>query len=216
MLYYKIIENPKAVGTIINTENNFDNKRIERFSTLNHLLRLIFETSNLNNISLHYILSQIYPNIFQHDNTIINNLNVINEIENIRKEIIQTSFELSEFKYLNDFILDMIRNDLANSNILLPDRFKSHYFFESIEDCIQYYIELSFFKPCKIIEVEPITKKNIIKIDNRLLTTFEDSCTANDIYIQAKECLTGKATQNPLFEIVFQGTYQIKNHLLNI
>ncbi|MBK8806049.1 MAG: hypothetical protein IPO21_05125 [Bacteroidales bacterium] len=217
MLYYKLIENPKVVGTIINTEDNFDFKRIERFSSLKHLLKLLFEVSYSNNIPLHYILSQIYPNVFRPEIAIRNEQKLLNDIEKVRKEMNRTNFDIfSEFKYFNDFILDMIRSDLANSNILLPDRFKSHFFFETIEECIQYHNELLNCRPCKLVEVELIDKKQIIKLDNRLLTTFENSHTSNDFYNQAKECLIGNVTENPLYEIVFQGKYQIKYHLLDL
>ena len=64
MLLFKIVENPKVVGTVINTEENFDIRRIERFSKLKGLLSLIYEVSNLNNAPIHYLLSQIYPKIF--------------------------------------------------------------------------------------------------------------------------------------------------------
>lgn len=57
----------------------------------------------------------------------------------------------TEFKYFNDFVLNLVRKDLAASNIIVPNRFKSHYFFEKIEDCKDYLKELPNYKPYEIV-----------------------------------------------------------------
>lgn len=214
MFYYKIIENPKAIGTIINTEENFDSKRIERFSSLKQLFKLLFEVSKSFNISLYYILTQIYPEKFSTEIAHRNEPDLLNDINKIKEEMIRTNFDItSEYKYFNDFVLDMVRAELPNITKFLPDRFKSHYFFETIEECKQYYSELSEPMPCKIVQVNIINKKIITKLDNRHLTNFQNHYTSDNYYHQAKACLFGVASKNPLYEIVFQGTYQITSHL---
>src|SRR5690606_12772007 len=214
MSYFKIIEKQKILDSIINTEENFDFQRIQRFNNLNQLLELLFKASKSYNLSLHYILSQIYPNIFQPECDIRNEPNILQDIDKIRKEIFLVNFEVyTEFKYFNDFVLNLVRKNLATSNIIVPDRFKSHYFFEKIEDCKKYLKELRNYKPCEIVEVEIIEKNQLIKVDNTLLTTFQNHYTSCDFYNQAKECLTGKISLNPLYEIVFQGKYRITKNI---
>lgn len=216
MTYYKIVQNPKSVGTIINTEESFDSERIDRFSKLNNLLRLIYDVSDLDNVPIHYIISQIYPTLFSPEIAIRYDLSLLDNIEKIKREIHYTNFNISsEFKYFNDFVLNKARYDLMlNSNISLPDRFKSHYFFESLEECFDYYYNLnSVVTKCVIIEVEFIDQNRIYKMDNTYLTSFENHYTSNEFYKHAKDFLIGKISENPLFEIIFQGRYKINDHV---
>jgi hypothetical protein len=219
MTYYKIVQNPKSVGTIINTEENFDSERIDRFFKLNSLLKLIYDVSKIDNVSIHYIISQIYPTLFYPEIEIRYDASLLNNIEKIKREILNTNFNISsEFKYFNDFVLNQVRNNLMfESNISLPDRFKSHYFFESIEECLDYYYNLSsIVKKCTIIEVEFIDKKCIYKMDNKYLTNFKNHYTSIDFYKDANDFLIGKISENPLFEIIFQGRYKVNAHVLEL
>lgn len=80
MSYFKIIKKQKVLDSIINTEENFDFERIKRFNNLNQLLELIFKVSKSYNLSIHYILSQIYPNIFQPECDIMNEPKILKDI----------------------------------------------------------------------------------------------------------------------------------------
>lgn len=219
MTYYKIVQNPKSVGTIINTEESFDSERIDRFSKLNNLLRLIYDVSNLDNVPIHYIISQIYPTLFYPEIAIRDDISLLNNIEKIKREILYANFNISsEFKYFNDFVLNKARYDLMlNSNLSLPDRFKSHYFFETMEECFDYYYNLnSVIIQCTIIEVEFIDQNCIYKMDNTYLTNFKNHYTSDDFYKDAKDFLMEETSENPLFEIIFQGRYKINAHILEL
>lgn len=215
--YYKLVSIQEPIGTLINTEDKFDTVRIARFTELQYLLNLFFETSSRTNISICHILSQIYPEVVCPQTDVTESTNLTDDIEKIRNEINRTNFILhSEFRFFNDLVLAIARSELINEGFILPDRFKSHYFFDSLEQCFAYYVNLPSLTPCRIIEVEFLNIKQVYKLDNMFLTRFEETFTANDFYKQAKRCLSGDITDNPIFEIVYQGTYRIKKHIMEM
>lgn len=179
--HYKLVSTIEPLGTIINTEDRVDLARIARFSELKYLLSLIFKVSYQNNISICYILSQIYSGFVCPQNTIMGTVSFAKQITEIKNEIDRTNFRLQiEFRYFNDFVLNEVRNELDRKNLILPDRFKSHYFFDSLKQCFDYHSNLPPLTPCKIIEVEFVNLKQTARLDNMFLTHFEETFTAKD------------------------------------
>ena len=214
IFYYRLLENPEPVGTIINTDDRFNGARLSRYLKLKDLFRCIFDVSKLSNVSVHYILSQVYPDFFRPETELVFERQLLDGIDKIRIEIDRTNFVLqSEFRYFNDFVLDMVHSDLSSDSVLLPDRFKSHYFFLSVQDCVRYYLELPNSRSCTVIEVELVEMNYFSKHDNSFLTNFENYFTASDFYNQAKKFLLGEVSRHPLIEIVFQGIYRVRRHV---
>lgn len=200
MKYYKIVAIKYNQGTIVDTSNNIDYLRIKRFNELKKLFQLIFDFSEKFNISIYNILIQIFNKSQE--------LQEEFELNKIKSEVINTGFICQrEFKYFNDFILDKIRNEDKINRY--PDRFKSHYFFKTIEDCFRYSTNLGIYKNIKIIEVEFLETISIFEGDNQLLTNFNDDFTSKDFYFQAKDFLIQKKTNNSLIEVVFVGKYKV-------
>lgn len=213
MNYYKIVPYPPKIGTVIDTDKLFDKSRISRVKKLERLFNLFCELSQNRDLSIHSILALLYPNTLFPEEEIEKDFDLQNSLNEINQEILKTSFQLtSEFKHFNDFILEEVRRILKNNDISLPDRFKSHYFFESIEDCLKYYAEIRYKVRPTIIQVEFLEGSNSYKFDNNLLTKFENNFRAKDFYNQAEYCLKKGVTENPLFEIVLQGKYKVISH----
>lgn len=212
MLYYKVIGKIPKIGTIIDTNESIDYYRINRISKLNRLFNLLYDLSFETNLPFQNILSLVLPN-FNPISKFEVNQSLLSKIEIIKLEIIATNFNIhSEFKFFNDFILDKVKTELYNENkFVLPDRFKSNYFFESLSDCYLYCLELGLYKNKnnKIIEVEFVDTIHMEKMDNRLVADFQNHYTSNHFYNQAKKFLTKKTSDNPLFEIIFQGKYKV-------
>jgi hypothetical protein len=57
--------------------------------------------------------------------------------------------------------------------------------------------------------VEFIETRELKRLDNYFLVNFQDYFTSNDFYNQAKDFLNAKKTEEPLFEIIFQGKYRV-------
>lgn len=213
MYYYKIVAKNINIQTIVSTCQSIDYFRINRMSQLNRLFNLFYELSSETNLSLQDILSLIYPN-FNPISKFEIDKNLHSKIEIIKREIITTNFIVQlEFRYFNDFVLDKAREELCRqSDLLLPDRFQSHFFFESLSDCYSYCLELGLNKDKnnKIIEVEFVETILLEKMDNRLVSDFHDYFTSQHFYNQAIAFLTKRNSENPLFEIIFQGKYKVK------
>jgi hypothetical protein len=207
MNYYKILSNPPKNGTLIDTNKSWDNLRFDRFLKLNKLFKLIFEVSCEGKLPLLNILAELYPEQFISDITVKNFSKYEVELKIIKKEIVETNFNVElEFRYFTDYVLSEKRKELGEkSNLKIPDRFKSHYFFESIEDCLNYHDNLITTKECVIVLVEIIDQISLCKMDNTYLTSFQNHHTAEDFYKHAEDFLMQKTSENPLFEVVFQG-----------
>lgn len=218
MYYYKILTEAPKIGTIVDTNKFINYYRIDRQSKLNTLFNLLFELSFENELSIQNIFSLVYPNFKQYS-IFESNQNILDKIEIIKLEINKINFNVNrEFLFFNDFVLDKVKTELNNDfNLDLPDRFKSHYFFETLSDCYFYYLELGCNqnKNSKIIEIELIETIKLEKMDNRLIVDFQDYFTSKHFYNQAKDFLTKKKSENPLFEIIFQGKYKV-NRLIPI
>ncbi len=218
MNYYKIIEEPPQIGTIIDTDKNFDLLRLERFKKLEKLFNQIFEISSSSNLPIINILAALYPNLY-YSNILVENQNTLeSNLDVLRKEIAISKFCVGiEFRYFTDYVLYKAREEIKKElNKPLPNRFKSHYFFESIEDCFNYYYSLEAVKPSTIIKVDFIDQNRVYKMDNALLTSFENHYTSKDFYRHAKNYWMELTTENPLFEIVFQGKYKVNEHVLEL
>lgn len=218
MNYYKIVEKPSKVGAIIDTDKNFDLLRFERFKKLEKLFNLIFEVSSNSNLPLINILASLYPDLFSSEIIVENQNDLEDSLGALKKEIAISKFNVKyEFRYFTDYVLYKARTEIKKEiNKPLPDRFKSHFFFESIEDCRNYYNNLISAKSSTIIQVEFIDQNRVYKMDNTFLTSFENYYTSKDYYRHAKDFLMERTTENPLFEIIFQGRYKVKEHLLKL
>ncbi|GGB70000.1 hypothetical protein GCM10007424_07440 [Flavobacterium suaedae] len=218
--HYKIVNKSYRVGELISTSKNIDIKRKYRFKELTHLFNLIYNVSLKHDIAVHKIIELIHT---QNLTSIKVNEHISNSIIEIKNEIERTKFNIRrEFRYFNDFILDKVRKDTFKENgNRLPDRFESHFFFKTIDDCIKYLTRLKsmdhrkkswlYFKIFHIVEVVFIDQKNQHIGDNNLLTYFSNTYTSTDFYNQARDYLFSKNSLSPLKEIVFQGKYKVIN-----
>lgn len=213
MYHYKVIPIPPKIGSDIDTNDNIDNFRINRMTKLNSLFSALYNLSLYTNLSLQDILSLVYPN-FKAYSTFEISPYITQIIKLIKNEVLKTNFNVyNEFRYFNDFVLQKVRNELDEVGIILPDRFKSHYFFESLSDTFFYCLELNIDRRFTVIEVEFQQNLKGHKMDNRLAVNFFDHYTAKDFHNQARMFLLKKSSENPLFEIVFQGKYKVINHI---
>lgn len=205
---------------IINTKGRIDNYMIKRFSELNKLFKLIYNCSEKYQIPI----KKIWIELKSKKTTLFQRNAFDKEIKNIKKEIKATKFNLqSEFRYFTYFVLEKIRMDLEKSaDIILPNRLESSYFFGNIKDCITYLIGLYGLSyktqstNLKIIEVELKKITCLHKFDNNLLTQFNDDFQSKDFYSVLNSFLLGGKTKKPLYEYVFQGSYQIIRNDINI
>lgn len=209
-LYYKLTKNPLA-KTVIDTNETIDYKRFNRFSELKILFNSIYSTSLEYNLPIGEIIFFINANIFKRLRYKAEHKTIKSKIKQIRRESINRKFNINiEFRFFNDFVLEKVRQDLIkNNDIILPDRFKSSYFFKSIDDCKRYYESLGGNYNCQIIKVKFIKTRELKKLDNYFLSNFQDSFTAINFYNQAQNFLLGEKSATPLLEIVFQGKYKI-------
>ncbi len=176
----------------------------------------MFDLSSNSNLPLLDILKALHLN---HSEILIENQKEIeNSLNALKKEIRISKFNAEvEFRYFTDYVLCKARTEIKRElNKPLPDRFKSHYFFESIEDCLNYYDSFDSVKSSTIIQVEFIDKNRIYKMDNKYLAHFENHYTSKDFYRRAKDFLSGCTSENPLFEVIFQGRYKVNAHLLKL
>jgi hypothetical protein len=208
--YYKIIETLPRIGEVINTNRKYDSDRIKRYNQLHKFFRILYNYSKENQISVGAILNVICP---------YSDLSADFEAEdfNKKKRVLKRLFNQSiknkinwsnnELRFFNDFVLEKAKKEVSKTiKVKLPNRFKSNYFFETIEDCHR-YIQLKGHG--EIIKVEFVKVGRIGKFDNNLINYFEDSYTAEDLLSQAKKFLSGETIESPHFEIVFQGKYKV-------
>jgi hypothetical protein len=212
MYHYKVLAIPPKIGSSIDTNENIDHSRINRMSKLHNLFNSLYNLSINTDLPLQNIFSLIYPSFKPISNFEVNNYITLS-VQLIKSEVLSTNFNIQEFRYFNDFVLEKVRNELGQTGLILPDRFKSHYFFESLSDCFFYCLELNIDKNCTVIEVEFQNNLKGHKMDNRLVVDFYDHYTARDFYNQAKKFLTKNSSAEPLYEVVFQGKYKILKHI---
>ena len=194
---------------------------IKRFSELNNLFNLIYDCSNDYQISIKNIWIELKSKkiIFFRRNSFQQN------IKTIKREIKATNFILqSEFRYFTYFVLEKVRQDLLkDSDLKLPNRLKSSYFFGTVEDCKIYLknlyglsFEFHQRNNLRVIEVEFKEIKSFHKFDNILLTEFQDSYHSKDFYSVFKSFLLEENSENPLYEYVFQGFYKVVRNDIKI
>lgn len=212
--YYKLVSIAPAVGKIINTREMVDSTRVKRYSKLTNLFEQIYNCSKEYELPIVVIVFHIKASIFKRRNYKIENLELKKCIKDIRKESSRQHFRvMKEFRWFNDYILEKAKTEIYNElGLVLPNRFESSYFFESIEDCYKYYFSLPSKHHTKIIEVEFIEQKMFKKFDNKLVSEFQDDYTSDDFFNQAKQFLLEQTSETPLFEVVFDGKYKVTNH----
>lgn len=213
--YYKLVANAPTVGSIIFTQEMVDNTRVKRYSMLTNLFEQIYNCSKEYELPIGEIVFHIKASFCKRRKYKIENLELRQCINEIRKESSRQHFRvMREFRWFNDYILEKAKTEIFNElGLILPNRFESSYFFETIEDCFKYYFSLPRKFHVKIIEVEIIEQKILKKFDNKLISEFQDYYTSVDFYNQAKLFLLGEISETPLFEIVFEGKYKVINHI---
>ena len=205
--YYKLVAIAPSVGEIITTQERVDYRRMKRYSKLTNLFEQIYNCSKEYELPIGEIVFHIKASIFKRLKNKIENLELKKCIKEIRKESSKQHFRvMKEFRWFNDYILEKAKTEIHNEfGLILPNRFESSYFFESIEDCYKYYFSLPRKFHTKIIEVEFVEQKILKKFDNKLISEFQDYYTSDNFYNQAKLFLLGGTSETPLFEIVFEG-----------
>lgn len=209
--YYKIVASAPIRGTIIDTDDTIDFRRIVRYTELTKLFDLIFNYSSIHNQPVVEILHLINANFAERLKYNFQNRKSKSEINNIRRESFKIKFNINrEFRWFNDFVLEKAKREIEKEqDVILPDRFRSSYFLESLDDCHKYYENLGSIYKCLIIKVEFIETRELKRLDNYFLVNFQNYFTSYDFYNQAKDFLNGKITEKPLFEIIFQGKYKV-------
>lgn len=203
--YYKIVENLPRIGKTIYTNRKFDRKRIKRQKKLDTFFELIYTYSINKNIPVAAILNEISPyQIPTAEDYEIDNILVIKLLEEVNKNKFQW---LNEERFFYDFVLTKAKKKIEKEKIeIFPDRFKSHYFFENLNDCYEY---MRYKGNGNIIKVKVLNEIVSKKLDNKLSNTFKDDDSAEDLLKQAEFYLLGGVSINPIYEIIFQGKYKI-------
>jgi hypothetical protein len=212
--YYKLVDIARPVGEIITTQEKVDSTRVKRYSKLTDLFEQIYNCSKEYELPIGEIIFHIKASFLKRRKYKIENLKLKKCIKDIRKESSRQHFRvMKEFRWFNDYILEKAKKEIHHElGLVLPNRFESSYFFESIEDCYKYYFNLPRKYHTKIIEVEFIEQKMLKKFDNKLVSEFQDHYTSDDFFNQAKLFLLEGASETPLFEFVFEGKYKVTNH----
>lgn len=116
MNYYRIVEKPSKVGTIIDTDKNYNQLRFARFKQLEKLFSLIFEVSSNSNLPILNILSTLYPNLYSSDIVIENQNDIENNLDFLKREIAISRFNVkSEFRYFTDYVLYKSRAEIRHN-----------------------------------------------------------------------------------------------------
>jgi hypothetical protein len=195
-IYYKILYKD-AKEKIINTIANRDNKRIFRFNDLKSYFEQISEFSSKNNIPIFDIIKEI--NSTDNNNIYIQRLRELG----VKKKF---NWESIEGRYYFDFVLEKARKNISNkTGAVLPNRFESNFFFETVDDCFRYMDDKS---PGVVAKIEIIDCNLLFKADNKLLNYFPNSYTFDDLVNHSNKLWNGESTDEPLYEIIFQGKYR--------
>ncbi len=200
------------IGEICNTDLMFDQKRIDRFNELSVLFELFYLGSVSYNLPVAYFFDLVHTRNYFKLQKLKKTYGVdITYINHILKENKKCHFRLmSEGRYFFDYILEIARVQLSTQlDKTIPDRFKSKFFFKSLEDCHLYMKEKG---QGKIIEVEILECVSLSEVDNRLLNHFENQWRSIDLMNQAMKALLGEVSNSPLIEIVFQGKYRVLSY----
>jgi hypothetical protein len=116
---------------------------------------------------------------------------------------------VDKFLYI-DYLLEITRQHLIEAdNISLPNRFESAFFFETLEDCINYRLDFLVQLGNKVIEVELQNLENIYRFDNQYISSFQKHDTAYDYIDKISKYLRGQMSTHPLIEVVYYGDFKV-------
>lgn len=209
--YYKIIKKDEIssfeIGYEIDTDECINTFRVNRNKELLNLFELTYKYSKKKKKPVVEVLCQ---NIYDpHFSGFL--------LNKIKKESIRSSFSREhDLSLFIDFILEkariLVNKEYSKS---LPPRFESCFFWENIDDCKSYCNKFSTNGPFIILKVSFIEKIQFERLDNILISTqFYDWFTSEDFLNQAKIFLLGGESNEPHFEIIFQGRFKIIEHII--
>lgn len=209
--YYRIIKKDEAAlyktGNVVDSEQCIHTYRVNRNNELLKLFQLTAKYSKKKKKPVVEVLGQdIYDSYSS--GFLLNK---------IKKESIKTSFSPEhDLRFFIDFILEEARITIQKKHSKsLPSRFESCFFWENIEDCRSYCDKFSSYGPFIILKVSFIEKKQFERLDNVLISShFYDWFTSEDFFNQAKIFLLGGESNEPQFEIIFQGQFKIIEQIL--
>jgi hypothetical protein len=116
--YYKIVASAPIQGTIIDTEDTIDFRRIARYSELTKLFDLIFNCSSTHNLPVGEILFLINANFAERWKYNFQNQRLKSEIKKIRRESLKIKFNINpDFGGLMILYLKRQRGTLKKNKI---------------------------------------------------------------------------------------------------
>jgi hypothetical protein len=92
----------------------------------------------------------------------------------------------------------------------LPKRFSSTFFFDNTDNC-NYYRNNHLNGIGKIKGIELIETRNLFQGDMKILDDVEISISRDELIEMVRKYWRGEQTDNPIIEIIFQGTYRFKD-----
>lgn len=140
---------------MFDTNEKIHNKRIKRYYELLPFFKKVYSISLNRKQTIQELINDIiYKNYFRSIKSldfIILKLILFSNRKKINWNV--------EFRYITDYILEKNRLILEETqNVYLPNRFKSSYFFNTVEDCLKYYksfpdqLIICYLIKCEIIE----------------------------------------------------------------
>jgi hypothetical protein len=209
--YYKVVQKHEPVGKIIDTNDCVNEYRVKRNNELKNYFNRVYNFSKDFETPILLVLNDVLLNFNQLPDSFIKRINYNLKLKFLAKERKKCFFINEEAIYFIDYILEKTRINLqTKEKVILPNRFKSSFFFESETDSKAYLN--SFQNPLlRIIKVEFIEETLLKKFDNNLVSEFFPYYTARDYDSQCKLYLSGIFFDKALVEVVFQGKYQIKS-----
>ena len=133
---------------------------------------------------------------------VINECDLINFIETTDKTGFKDPFEGF---YIWEYLFEQVREQLSTS---LPKRTESFFLFESVADCERYMSEIK--RIGMICEVELMETKQLFRADMTFINDIPNNINANNVYSIAEKYWKGESSENPLYEIIFQGKCKLK------
>lgn len=127
-------------------------------------------------------------------------------------EFLQSFDEENQFIFFEsgtvlwEYYLEKVRIEEFNH---LPARLESVFFFDSIESC-HYYNTLHLNRMGSTREVEILEIRSMFEGDMRIIDELDNNISRDALIEQVRKYWRGEKTENPVIEIVFQGTYKLQ------
>lgn len=212
--YYKIIQDFIPVGTILDTDECINQRRVIRNRELHSLFEKAYNFSADFELPIESVITNITPNNYYLSRNIIKRIKYYFRLLSLRIKMKRLNFiGFTEGNYFIDFILEKSRTCIQKETYTeLPSRYMSSFFFESVNDCNAYWPKFNCVGELRIVKVEFVETRKLFTFDNNSISDFTHCITSIDYLNHSKLYLNGHLSDNPFMEVVFQGKYKIVSY----